>query len=80
MTEEPMTGPEPAVPERRVDAEPSTDLVVPTPHPVVRPVRGRAGLAVRVRRQLELLRQKPATRILEDRERRLSNPGERDTW
>ena len=27
---------------------------------------------------LELLKQKPATRILEDRERRLSNPGERD--
>ncbi len=27
---------------------------------------------------LELLRRKPATRILEDRERRLSNPGERD--
>jgi phosphoribosylaminoimidazolecarboxamide formyltransferase/IMP cyclohydrolase len=27
---------------------------------------------------LELLRNKPATRILEDRERRLSNPGERD--
>jgi phosphoribosylaminoimidazolecarboxamide formyltransferase/IMP cyclohydrolase len=27
---------------------------------------------------LELLREKPATRILEDRERRLSNPGERD--
>jgi phosphoribosylaminoimidazolecarboxamide formyltransferase/IMP cyclohydrolase len=27
---------------------------------------------------LELLRSKPATRILEDRERRLSNPGERD--
>ena len=27
---------------------------------------------------LERLRQKPATRILEDRERRLSNPGERD--
>ena len=27
---------------------------------------------------LELLQRKPATRILEDRERRLSNPGERD--
>jgi phosphoribosylaminoimidazolecarboxamide formyltransferase / IMP cyclohydrolase len=27
---------------------------------------------------LKLLREKPATRILEDRERRLSNPGERD--
>jgi phosphoribosylaminoimidazolecarboxamide formyltransferase/IMP cyclohydrolase len=30
------------------------------------------------KRALELLKQKPTTRILEDRERRLSNPGERD--
>ena len=30
------------------------------------------------KRALELLKEKPATRILEDRERRLSNPGERD--
>jgi hypothetical protein len=65
MTEEPMTGPEPAQPEpaqpeRGVDAGPSTDLVLPAPQPVVRPVRLRASLAVRVRRQLELLRQNPA--------------------
>ena len=30
------------------------------------------------KRALELLKEKPTTRILEDRERRLSNPGERD--
>jgi phosphoribosylaminoimidazolecarboxamide formyltransferase/IMP cyclohydrolase len=30
------------------------------------------------KRALELLKEKPSTRILEDRERRLSNPGERD--
>lgn len=59
MTEEPMIGPEPATPDAHVDAEPSTDLVVPDRRPVARPVRGWSGVAVRARRQLEVLRQSP---------------------
>jgi hypothetical protein len=60
MTEEPMSKPEPADPDRHPDSGPSTDLVVPTRRPVVRSVRRRPDLAVRVRRHLEQLRQNPA--------------------
>jgi hypothetical protein len=63
MTNEPMTEPEPADPDRHVDADPSTDLVVPTRRPVVQPIQRRPGLAVRARRQLEQLRQNPAAMV-----------------
>ena len=63
MTDEPMTEPDPAAPDRHVDTEPSTDLVVPTRRPVVRPVGRWPGLAVRARRQLEQLRQNPAAMV-----------------
>ena len=63
MTEEPMTEPDPAVPDGQPDAGMSTELVVPAPRPVVRPVRRWPGLAVRVRRQLEELRQNPAAMV-----------------
>ena len=66
MTDEPMSEPDPPAPGHDADAEPSTDLVVPARHQVVRPVRPvrpRTGLAVRVRRQLAELRQNPAAMV-----------------
>lgn len=63
MTEEPMTGPEPAAPDPHIDAGPSTDLVVRTRRPVVRPVRRWPELAARVRGQLEQLRQNPGAMV-----------------
>jgi hypothetical protein len=63
MVEEPMTEPEPAVPDGQVEAEPSTELVVPPRYPVIRPARRWAGLTVRARRQVEELRQNPAAMV-----------------
>ncbi|HEY7103088.1 MAG TPA: hypothetical protein VH573_15755 [Mycobacteriales bacterium] len=59
MTDEGRTQP-PATPDGEA-AERSTELVVPARRPVVRPAR--AGLAVRVRRQLAELRQNPAAMV-----------------
>jgi hypothetical protein len=63
MTEEPMTGPDPADPDAHVDATPSTDLVVPARRPVARPVGRLPDLAVRARHQLDVLRQNPAAAL-----------------
>lgn len=63
MVEEPMTEPEPAEPDGQVEAQPSTELVVPPRYPVVGPARRWPGLAVRARRHLEELRQNPAAMV-----------------
>jgi hypothetical protein len=63
MTEEPIIEPEPAAPDRHVDAGPSTDLAVPARRPVGRRVRRRPGLAVRARGQLDELRRNPAAMV-----------------
>ena len=63
MTEEPMTPPDAAVPPDQIAAGPSTEVVVPARRPVVLATRRWPDLAVRARRQLEVLRQNPAAMV-----------------
>ena len=62
MTDEPTTGPEPAVADGHGEAEPSTELVVPARRPLLRSAP-RESLAVRARRQLAELRANPAAMV-----------------
>ena len=59
MTEEPTSEPDAAISDR-VDAGPSTDLVLPARRSTVAPARGWTEVAVRARRQLQQIRQNPA--------------------
>ena len=63
MTDEPMTEPDPAAPDRHVDAEPSTDLVVPTAVRWSDRSDGGPAWPFARRRQLEQLRQNPAAMV-----------------
>jgi hypothetical protein len=60
MAEEPTSEPDAAISDDRVEATPSTDLVLPARRSTVVPARRWTEVAVRVRRQLQQIRENPA--------------------
>jgi hypothetical protein len=63
MTEEPTSEPEAAISNDRVEVGPSTELVLPARRSTVVPARRWNEVAVRVRRQLQQIRENPAAVI-----------------
>jgi hypothetical protein len=63
MTEEPTSEPEAAISNDRVEVGPSTDLVLPARRSTVVPARRWTEVTVRVRRQLQQIRENPAAVI-----------------
>ena len=60
MAEEPTSEPNAAISDDRVEAAPSTDLVLPARRSTVVPARRWTEVAVGVRRQLQQIRENPA--------------------